>query len=198
MPSYQKLQQMVDISAATRDGCRAKNGLGAILQLRLSASEAMEAAAKTRRRASQPLATEDPATVSYLEHLKAGAKLVRVGTGQSPVRDTSQSPSAISNTSPELRTLEALKQEISSRPGTASVPYLPLNHLPPQNADFASTQWLNNLVWQPQDGMPMGDLGMGVGVDMDTSIALGIGSSQHDLLDALVNGVGVDGRYHPR
>jgi hypothetical protein len=173
---------MVDISAATRDGCRAKNGLGAILQLRLSASEAMEAAAKTRRRASQPLATEDPATVSYLEHLKAGAKLVRVGTGQSPVRDTSQSPSAISNTSPELRTLEALKQEISSRPGTASVPYLPLNHL----------------VWQPQDGMPMGDLGMGVGVDMDTSIALGIGSSQHDLLDALVNGVGVDGRYHPR
>ncbi|BEI81882.1 hypothetical protein CcaverHIS002_0210420 [Cutaneotrichosporon cavernicola] len=197
VPAYQKLQQMVDISAATRDGCRAKNGLAAILQLRLSASEAMEAAAKTRRRASQPLATEDPATVSYLEHLKAGAKLVRVGTGQSPVRDSSMSPSGISHTSPELRTLEALKQEFSSRPGSASAPYLPVNNLPPQNADFASTQWLNNLVWQPQDGMPMGDLGLGVPVDMDTSIALGIGGSQHDLFDVLVNGVGNvgDSRY---
>ncbi|CAK9785666.1 hypothetical protein CC85DRAFT_288374 [Cutaneotrichosporon oleaginosum] len=196
VPSYQKLQQMVDISAATRDGCRAKNGLGAILQLRLSASEAMEAAAKTRRRASQPLAFEDPATVSYLEHLKAGAKLVRVGTGQSPVRDNSQSPSAISGTLPELRTLEALKQEMSSsRPGSANVPYLPLNQLAAQNAEFPSSQWLSELVWQPPDGMSMGDLGMGPPVDMDTSIALGIGSSQHELLDAFVNGVG---RYHQR
>lgn len=212
VPSYQKLQQMVDISAATRDGCRAKNGLAAILQLRLSASEAMEGAAKARRRTSAPLATEDPATVSYLEHLKSGAKLVRIGPAHShshsPGLDGS-SPAGL-DMSPELRSIE-FKSEYNSRPSSAAVPAAFMPGLNVGGADFASNQWLNSLVWQQPhgDGLQMGvgvgvgvvgELGLGGGVDMDTSIALGIGSSQHELLEVLVNrghgGHGAHGHGH--
>lgn len=223
VPSYQKLQQMVDISAATRDGCRAKNGLAAILQLRLSASEAMESATKARRRASAPLAPEDPATVSYLEHLKSGAKLVRItAPPHSPVRDGSSG----ADMSPELRSIEGFKAEYTSRPSTSSIGgigvdgghFIPgLNEIQQPGTDFASSSWLNSLVWQQPhhthahhsthqshgSGTSISiDMGMGVGlgggipgVDMDTSMALGLGPSQHELLDVLANVNGVGQRY---
>lgn len=73
-PSFHTMSIVCDISAAAREGCRAKKGLPILLRLRKRAHEALVAASRTKNK----VAADDSGEEDDLSHLVGSAKLRRV------------------------------------------------------------------------------------------------------------------------
>ncbi|WWC86691.1 uncharacterized protein L201_001568 [Kwoniella dendrophila CBS 6074] len=84
-PSYHCMSIVCDISAAAREGCRAKKGLPILLRLRKRAHDALSAATKSKVENSSSGGTPEE---DDLSHLTGSAKLRRV---QAPLRRRSPS-----------------------------------------------------------------------------------------------------------
>ncbi|WVQ91888.1 hypothetical protein IAS59_005693 [Cryptococcus gattii] len=85
-PSFHAMSIVCDISAAAREGCRAKKGLPILLRLRKRAHEALIAASRTKIK----VAADGSGEEDDLSHLVGSAKLRRV---QAPLRRRSVSSS---------------------------------------------------------------------------------------------------------
>nr|XP_019004911.1 transcriptional regulatory protein [Kwoniella mangroviensis CBS 8507]OCF68372.1 transcriptional regulatory protein [Kwoniella mangroviensis CBS 8507] len=73
-PSFHGMSIVCDISAAAREGCRAKKGLPILLRLRKRAHQALEAATRSKARGSGDASAEE----DDLSHLNGSVKLRRV------------------------------------------------------------------------------------------------------------------------
>lgn len=85
-PSFHAMSIVCDISAAAREGCRAKKGLPILLRLRKRAHEALVAESRTKNK----VAADGSGEEDDLSHLVGSAKLRRV---QAPLRRRSVSSS---------------------------------------------------------------------------------------------------------
>ncbi|KAK8847607.1 hypothetical protein IAR55_005466 [Kwoniella newhampshirensis] len=83
-PSFHGMSIVCDISAAAREGCRAKKGLPILLRLRKRAHQALVAASRSKTKASAEASGEE----DDLSHLAGSAKLRRV---QAPLHKRSVS-----------------------------------------------------------------------------------------------------------
>ncbi|WVN87270.1 uncharacterized protein L203_102447 [Cryptococcus depauperatus CBS 7841] len=84
-PSFHGMSIVCDISAAAREGCRAKRGLPILLRLRKRAQEALVAASRSKNKTT----IEGTGEEDDLSHLVGSAKLRRV---QHPRRPSHSSP----------------------------------------------------------------------------------------------------------
>ena len=192
-----------DISAAARDGCRAKKGLPNLIRLRKRAQDSLVAANKPKMPSA--FAGGSPPEEDDLSHLISTAKLRRLGSsppqqkvalgetaprqtqpGESGISPHSQGSFATSTTLAEPHYYDDTNQYLvdPDQPQYAGVVPAPPDQMIPDGmcfkADLSPQVALDlsaSYPWPAYDeGLMGGSSGQGV-MDMDMSMALGLGGS---------------------